>query len=180
MPSIITHAAVPLMLGAAAGQRYISVRLLVAGAVAAMLPDIDTIGYWLGIRYDSLWGHRGITHSIAFAIALALIAAFNHQRLQSTVWRCALFVGLATISHPLLDMCTNNGKGVMLLWPLSEHRWVFPDHPIMTSPIGIARFLQRAQMVMTSEFYWVWLPVALCALFLYLGRYVERAGRGRR
>jgi inner membrane protein len=180
MPSIITHAAVPLMLGAASGQRYISHRLLVTGAIAAILPDIDTLGYALGVSYSSLWGHRGITHSIAFAVLLALIAAINYKRLQSTVWRCALFVGLAVFSHPLLDMCTNNGKGVLLLWPLSDHRWFFPDHPIVTSPIGIARFLQRAQVVLTSEFYWVWLPVALCALFLWLGRYVERSGRGRK
>ncbi|MGA3956309.1 metal-dependent hydrolase [Ralstonia nicotianae] len=41
MPSIITHAAVPLMLGAAAGRRCVNGRLLIAGAVAAMLPDAD-------------------------------------------------------------------------------------------------------------------------------------------
>ena len=33
----------------------------------AVVPDIDAVGFWMGVPYDSLWGHRGITHSLFFA-----------------------------------------------------------------------------------------------------------------
>lgn len=34
----------------------------------AVLPDIDSIGFALGIPYGSLFGHRGLTHSLLFAL----------------------------------------------------------------------------------------------------------------
>ena len=34
-----------------------------------MLPDLDVIGFFFGVRYDDMLGHRGITHSLAFAMA---------------------------------------------------------------------------------------------------------------
>ena len=36
-------------------------------AFCGAIPDIDAIGYWRGVSYDSVWGHRGITHSLFFA-----------------------------------------------------------------------------------------------------------------
>lgn len=176
MPSIITHAAVPLMLGAAAGRRCVSGRLLLAGAVAAILPDLDVTALKFGIRYQDAFGHRGATHSISFALALAVLAALAHPLLKSTGWRSAVFVGLSVLSHPLLDMCTNGGMGVALLWPFSEHRWFFPFRPIAVSPLGVTRFMaSRGVAVMTSELYWVWLPTALLSLALVVGRWAEKS-----
>ncbi|WP_439889653.1 metal-dependent hydrolase [Ralstonia sp. 25C] len=171
MPSIITHAAVPLMLGAAAGRRRISGRLLLAGAVAAMLPDLDVAAFKLGIRYQDVFGHRGATHSIVFALALAISAALAHRWLNTSAWRSAIFVGLAALSHPLLDACTNGGMGVALLWPFSEHRWFFPFRPIAVSPLGVSRFMgSRGLTGMASELCWVWLATALFSLTFLLGR----------
>ncbi|MGA3956308.1 metal-dependent hydrolase [Ralstonia nicotianae] len=73
------------------------------------------------MSYHDAFGHRGATHSILFALVLAVVAALVHPLLKSSAWRCAIFVGLATLSHPLLDACTNGGMGVALLWPFSEH-----------------------------------------------------------
>jgi inner membrane protein len=42
-------------------------RLCLVGAVCAALPDIDVIGFRFGIDYGALLGHRGFTHSLAFA-----------------------------------------------------------------------------------------------------------------
>lgn len=176
MPSIFTHAVVPLILGAAAGRRCISGRLLFVGAVAAMLPDLDVAALKLGIRYQDAFGHRGATHSIAFALVLAMLAALAHPLLKSTAWRSAVFVGLAALSHPLLDMCTNGGMGVALLWPFSEHRWFSPFRPIAVSPLGVTRFVgSRGVAVMASELYWVWLPTALLSLALVVGRWIEKS-----
>jgi inner membrane protein len=69
MPTLITHPAVPLA-AALLGGRKISGRLLVAGIIGSILPDADVIGFRLGIPYGHLLGHRGFSHSIAFALLL--------------------------------------------------------------------------------------------------------------
>ena len=68
MPTIMTHAIVPLALASVAGRARISPRLALAGAGLAMLPDADVIGFALGIEYADTWGHRGATHAVAFAV----------------------------------------------------------------------------------------------------------------
>lgn len=163
MPTILTHAVVPLMLGGAAGRRVISHRLLAAGAIAAMLPDADVLAFKLHVAYADSFGHRGATHSIAFALVLALAAAIGHRRLNSTPWRSGGFVGLAALSHPLLDACTDGGLGVALWWPFSHARWFAPFHPIAVSPIGARFFGERGWHALASELCWVWLPTAIVA-----------------
>jgi inner membrane protein len=170
MPTIITHAAIPLLLGAAAGKRRISRRLLYAGAVAAMLPDADVLGFKFGIPYADAFGHRGAAHSIAFALLLALLAAALHRPLRTSAWRAFGFVGLATVLHPLLDACTNGGLGVALWWPLDNHRFFFGWRPIEVSPIGARFFSARGWPVIQSELLWVWMPTAVLALLLWRWR----------
>lgn len=75
MPSIITHAAVPLALWCAADRGRIPPRLLAAGVVAAMLPDADVLAFALHIPYADAFGHRGASHSLLFACVLAVLAA---------------------------------------------------------------------------------------------------------
>ncbi len=170
MPTIFSHAAVPLLLGAAAGRRRISRPLLAAGAVAAILPDADVLSFRLGIPYADAFGHRGACHSIAFALLVAVLAAACHRPLRSTPWRALLFVGLAALSHPLLDAMTDGGLGVALAWPLDAHRYFLPWRPIRVSPIGAGFFSARGWPVLASELRWVWLPSALLALPIYLWR----------
>ncbi|WP_426269300.1 metal-dependent hydrolase [Dyella kyungheensis] len=168
MTTLFTHAAVPLMLGAALGRGTISGRLLAAGAIAAMLPDADVLAFRLHIPYADPFGHRGATHSICFAVLLAALAGLGHRWLASTPRVAALFVGLATLSHALLDACTDGGLGVALAWPFSDARWFAPFHPIAVSPIGARFFSERGVHVLISEFYWVWLPTAVLALGIVL------------
>ncbi|MBH1839455.1 metal-dependent hydrolase [Stenotrophomonas maltophilia] len=75
MPSIITHAAVPLALWCAADRGRIPAWLLAAGVVAAMLPDADVLAFALHIPYADAFGHRGASHSLLFACVLAVLAA---------------------------------------------------------------------------------------------------------
>ncbi|MBH1852208.1 metal-dependent hydrolase [Stenotrophomonas maltophilia] len=79
MPSIITHAAVPLALWCAADRGRIPAWLLAAGVVAAMLPDADVLAFALHIPYADAFGHRGASHSLLIACVLAALAA---------VWAC--------------------------------------------------------------------------------------------
>ncbi|UUZ53762.1 metal-dependent hydrolase [Massilia sp. H-1] len=74
MPTILTHPAVPLMLGLALGPALVPRRLLLAGVAASILPDLDVIGFRLGISYGQELGHRGVSHALVFALLLGLIA----------------------------------------------------------------------------------------------------------
>lgn len=130
-------------------------------ALCAMIPDGDVVGLAFGIRFGSMFGHRGFTHSIMFALIFGGIIAFIADRfLQTGISFIKLFVyfSLATFSHPLLDMLTNGGSGVALFAPFSNERYFFPWRPVEVSPIGMGFFSDRDWTVIASEFVWIWLP----------------------
>jgi inner membrane protein len=167
MPTIITHAAVPLAIGLGLGERVISRRLLFAGVVASMLPDIDTLGFHFGVAYGSPYGHRGFAHSLAMAGATAFVAVLAHRPLQTTAKKAFWFVFVAMASHGILDIFTTGGRGVALLWPFSNHRFFAAVRMIQVSPIGVGRFFSRNEAhVIASELLWVWLPMALLFFLL--------------
>ena len=176
MPTIFTHAAVPALLGAAAGKQRINRRLLGAGVIAAMLPDADTLGFKLGIPYADAFGHRGALHSLAFALSMGVLAMLLHRSLRTSAMRSLAFVGLSAASHPLLDMLTDGGLGVAIAWPFSTQRYFFPWHPIHVSPIGVRFFSARAWPVIASELLWVWVPVSVLALIVWRLRITRRLG----
>ncbi|WP_369039699.1 metal-dependent hydrolase [Stenotrophomonas maltophilia] len=173
MPSIITHAAVPLALWCAADRGRIPPRLLAAGVIAAMLPDADVLAFALHIPYADAFGHRGASHSLLFACVLAALAAvlaffgsgrpwpaaLCQPRLASTV-QAAVFVFICAASHPLLDAMTSGGLGVALAWPWSEQRFFAPWRPIRVSPFAPQFFSARGIATLLSELRWVWLPLA--------------------
>lgn len=181
MPSIITHAAVPLALWCAADRGRIPPRLLAAGVVAAMLPDADVLAFALHIPYADAFGHRGASHSLLFALVLAAVAAvlafFGSGRPWSAVsWQprlaptkagpvasilqAAVFVFVCAASHPLLDAMTSGGLGVALAWPWSDQRFFAPWRPIRVSPFAAQFFSARGVATLLSELRWVWLPLA--------------------
>ena len=84
MPSIISHAVIPLAVGLALGSKAIPRRLLVIGIAAAMLPDADVLAFRFGVPYGHQLGHRGITHSLVFALLLATLAWIFAKQLASS------------------------------------------------------------------------------------------------
>ncbi|MDO8697617.1 MAG: metal-dependent hydrolase, partial [Pseudomonas sp.] len=82
MPTILTHAAVPLALGLGLGSRIVPPRLLLAGVLAAMLPDLDVLAFLLHISYADDFGHRGISHSLLFALSVGLLALLAAPQLR--------------------------------------------------------------------------------------------------
>src|SRR5436190_877593 len=134
MPTIITHAAVPLALGIGLGNRTIPPRLLATGVLASMIPDLDVIGFSFGVPYGTALAHRGFTHSIAFAATLGLLGACFFRRWQASFARAFAFLFVAMASHGLLDACTNGGSGIALLWPLTDGRYFAPWRVIEVSP----------------------------------------------
>ncbi|HXU31986.1 MAG TPA: metal-dependent hydrolase [Thermoanaerobaculia bacterium] len=164
MPTVLTHPAVPLALGAVAGGDRVCGRLLVAGVIASVLPDADVLGFRWGVPYASEFGHRGFSHSLLFAVLLAITAAAAARFLRASRGTAAWFVGLSCASHGLLDMLTNGGKGVAYFWPVSAERFFFPARVIEVSTLNLRRFFSSAGIsTLSSELRWIWLPAAVIA-----------------
>jgi len=171
MPTIISHTAVPLALGVGLGPEIVSRRLLIAGIAACVLPDLDVIGFRLHIAYADAIGHRGFTHSLAFAAIIAGLAACLSRFLRTTPARAFWFVCLATASHGILDSFTNGGLGVALLWPWSADRYFAPVRPIEVAPLSVeGLFSERGARVLLSELIWVWVPCSLAGVLLLAAR----------
>jgi len=161
MPSIFSHAIVPLAAGAALGRARVARGVALMGAFLAIVPDVDVVGFRLGLGYESPWGHRGVTHSLLFAAAVAGLVALGWARARSV--GAFLFLFACIVSHALLDMLTDGGQGVMLLWPLDETRLFLPWQPIRVSPIGARFFTARGLETIWSELATIWLPAGLIA-----------------
>ncbi len=174
MPTALTHTAVPLAVRLGLGGA-VPARLLAAGIVASMLPDVDVIAFRLGIPYSAELGHRGFTHSLVFALILAIVGGLGHRLLHARFAPAAGFLFLAVASHALLDALTNGGLGVALLWPFSSERFFAPFRPIQVAPISVRRLLSpRGLAVLASELEYVWLPCALVGALLASGRLRRR------
>lgn len=158
MPTIMSHAAVPIAGALLLGRGRLPVPVIAAGIVFAVLPDVDVIGFPLGINYADSWGHRGASHSLLFAAIAALLAVALIRPQRYVVAGLFLFVAMA--SHGLLDTLTNGGLGAALFWPWDETRHFAPTTPIAVSPIGISDFISaRGMKVLQSEAIWIWAPL---------------------
>ena len=184
MPTSIAHSAVAVGLGPCFIRAGVKPRFWVLGALCAALPDIDTIGYRLGIPYAHFFGHRGFTHSLTFALILASVtaAAIAIGKSSRFSWPILIYLFLCTASHGILDAMTSGGIGVALFSPFSDQRVFFSWRPIEVSPLSITRFMSlRGARVLKNELLWVISPAlglailgSLINLFLYGTRKVYR------
>lgn len=178
MASLLTHAFVGVSLGSVGHEEHRkSSRFWWLAVFCSILPDVDVIGFRLGVHYADLWGHRGMTHSLAFAAAVALLAPRAVGASSKSRWRMAPLFFAITASHGVLDALTDGGLGVAFFSPFNTRRYFFPWRPLHVSPIGAGGFFSaRGARILKSEFTWVWLPV-VAATGIFLGL---RAWRGWR
>ena len=171
MPTIFTHPAVPLAIGIGLGTRVIPPKLLIMGALATIVPDVD-VYFGATVQENSALAHRGFTHSVGFAFLVGLLAAALARRALAAQPLIAFaFVTLCTASHGLLDAFTNGEAAVMLLWPFSHERYLMPWEPIEISPIGLRGLVSfRMIEVLLSEVKWVGLPAAALTYIIYKAR----------
>jgi inner membrane protein len=138
-----------------------------------ILPDLDVVAFALGIPYAHPLGHRGFTHSILFAMIVAVLGTWllrvgEHRRATLA------FLFLCAMSHAVLDAMTDGGLGVAFFAPFHNQRYFFPWTPIRVSPIGAGFFSARGLETVWSEVLWVWGPVGVVAL---LGKYIAKSRR---
>jgi len=102
-------------------------------AICAVAPDLDLVGLPLGVPFEAPLGHRGLTHSIPFAILIGAAAAWAFLRMLPT--REQVIAGvtliLAMVTHGLLDALTTYSPTGPAFWaPFSNARYRFLWTPL--------------------------------------------------
>ena len=181
MASAFTHGFVALSFGKLFFRERMPARFWVLSVVCTLLPDVDVIGFFLGVRYSDALGHRGFTHSLLFALLLAILVtviAFPAvRRFSKQWWTLATFFFLSTASHGVLDAMTDGGYGIAFFSPISNTRLFLPWRPLEVAPIGVRGFFSRwGWNVLMSELLWIWIPLTLLVVAnRFRG---QRSGRG--
>ncbi len=94
-------------------------RLLLLGAMLAVLPDLDVFISWVS-GHGTKW-HAGFSHSIIFAMVVGSAVAALRREAEA---RDMLAYTMATLSHGVLDVVTKKEfGGAQLLWPFSPYKY---------------------------------------------------------
>lgn len=127
--------------------------LLLWTGFASVLPDIDHPKSVLGKMFypvsrwiDRNWGHRTITHSAIFLIAISLVS-FSVERSFSTNFNYTTVLLFAVFSHFIFDMFTM--QGIPFFYPFAKNPCVIPGNPQYRMRAND----RRAELVMFSIFF---------------------------
>jgi inner membrane protein len=140
-----------IVLGAAIGEAMLGKKAgrkaMFYGALGGNLPDIDVLGILFLSDSQQLLFHRGITHSIFFAVLISVLFGwfskrwFKDNSINWINWTWLFFV--AMLSHLLLDSLTCYGLG--LFEPFSNYRisfnTIFVADPFYTLPFLVCILL---------------------------------------
>lgn len=156
------------------------------GAIAAELPDIDTLvsGFGGNGPLDMLVHHRGVTHSLWFGPVVGAIGGYllpwSAHEPGTRPWHWTLLLTAALLSHPLLDLCTH--YGTQLMAPFSDRRFALPALPIID--VGFTAILVVG-LVCAAIFLWrhkprkavasSWITLAAATSYLLYGLYLNAA-----
>lgn len=170
MSSPLAHAAVACALGQGAPEPLRRRRAFWGAAVlCAILPDADHAFRWRGPSFEAwarfgkgsipLLYHRGLMHSLPFALVAGVAAAacFRPDWKQEG-WKLALFFFAVTASHGLLDGFTRGDLGVAYFAPFSRTRWLFPWRPLPLVAAPRDYVTLQGLKVLGREALWVGLP----------------------
>ncbi len=167
MPSPIAHAAAGYLIYRGLSGRFVGFRpgLVWAGIGLSLLPDIDAAaGLLLG---DMGRYHNHMTHSLAFALLASFAAGMAGRRLASAFWPWFTLALACYLAHITMDFFTS-GRGIMLLWPVSEQRF--------KPPFSIFYGLHWSDGLFSSRHIWTVVSeiatVAAFALIVAMSRYV--------
>ncbi|HEX8751631.1 MAG TPA: metal-dependent hydrolase [Nitrospira sp.] len=182
MASPLTHAVVAVTIVAVHDLQPRAARTWLVAIACAIAPDLDALGYWLGVPYESFWGHRGFTHSMAFAVLLSWICAnwISHSSAISRLRLWSVYL-MAVLSHDVLDAMTDGGLGVALFSPLDQTRYFFPFRPIQVSSLSLSDVVgPHGLSVLANECLWVWIPcgVIVTVFWLWRGRRIPISSTG--
>ena len=175
MASAFSHILLAFALGQAQPWKRWPIRFWGLSFLCTLVPDVDVVGFAVGIPYEHVLGHRGLTHSLAFAFVMGLLVVyfgFPSVNPGSLVWWSLVTHSfLVTTSHGVLDAMTDGGLGIAFFAPFDNSRYFFPWTPVKVSPIGITGFFSAYGVeVLASELVWIGTPVGVGLMGLTLFR----------
>jgi inner membrane protein len=180
MPTAISHSLVAIVFGKIFSKST-GVKFWILSIICAILPDIDVIMFSFGIPYEHMYGHRGISHSILFALLVSLIVVLiglrEIKRNTKLWWSFVLYFFLIGLSHDILDAMTSGGLGIGFFMPFDSARYFFPFRPVRVSPFSIICFFNSEGLrIVVSEFIWVWIPAVI---LLFLIQFIKAQGQSQ-
>jgi inner membrane protein len=117
----------------------------------SVLPDADFVAFMVGIPYANPFGHRGMTHSLLFAVLVGALVAIGLRLRRRPVLLDALLATLVVASHGVLDAMTTGGLGVEFFWPVDTRRYFLPWEFIPVAPLGAGMLTARGLSVLLTE-----------------------------
>jgi membrane-bound metal-dependent hydrolase YbcI (DUF457 family) len=150
-------------------------------AALAIAPDLDVVVGMLFLP-AGLVSHRGPSHSLLFALGLALAGsliwlAWQRLRQRETNWLkvFAVLFGCC-LMHPVLDYLMGCGPPVPFLWPWLDTGWLSPVQLIPTA--YYAKTPSGLLGVMIHPRTWAGIALELISLGgLWLAAHAKRATR---
>ncbi|WP_317897467.1 metal-dependent hydrolase [Aurantibacillus circumpalustris] len=140
----ITHTVIGACLGEVIAGKKLGKKAMLIGALANNLPDIDVITTFWTSPAKELLVHRGITHSILFAVIASYLLALAFKKLikneEVSLKQWLLLIGSGLFLHILIDAFTAYGTG----WfePFSHYRVSFNTlfilDPFLSLPMIVA------------------------------------------
>ena len=175
MTTLYTHAAFGLGIARLCAARP---KPLLYWGMAALLPILPDFDVFSTAAYGTPLGHRGLTHSLAFALVVGVLTASATFRYFRTNWWLLAGTLFAIVaSHGLLDALTRGGADIPFFWPLDARygNW----GPIPVADLAFELPDPRYHRAWRSELLWVWLPTVLLVGLVTAYRRRNRSARAR-
>ena len=127
--------------------------LLLGAILGSFIPDMDNVGVAVATvaKMPTEGIHRAMTHSIFFAITIAVVFYFIGQGKKSERWaNLGLGLGLGILLHSLLDFVLWF-NGLEFFWPLGGEINFWANS---TPPEWLTRFLDPAEFLFFGLYLW--------------------------
>lgn len=149
----LTHTVLGACLGEVIAGKKLGKKAMLIGALANNLPDIDVVtSLWTGPAKELLV-HRGITHSILFALIVSPLLACAFQKLfkkhDVSFQRWLLLIGSGLFIHILMDAFTTYGTG----WfePFNHYRVSFNTLFILDPFLSVSMLIGSVALLIVRQ-----------------------------
>lgn len=164
MASVFGHVVSAIGIGSVFPRKEMTAKVFLIGAISASMPDLDVISWYLDVYGMDMLEHRGLTHSLPFALLWSVLLVFGFHKQSEVKTKLWFYYFLCTASHGLIDGCTTGGDGIAYFAPFSSFRTHLPFEVIQVSPLGVKRFFSEWGLkVIKSELIWIGIP-SLCLM----------------
>ena len=185
MASAFSHALVAVAIGRSHQWTVDPKRFWLLTIGCCILPDFDVLAFSFGIPYEHVLGHRGLTHSLLFAVVLGFgVVRMGFPEVFDVVCSWTEVGGSLLGCHGLTWIlgCTDDGGlGVAFFAPFDTSRYFFPWTPVKVSPISITSFFSEwGIQVLASELIWIGIPVGVWLVGIWvMGSYFRKSQNKR-